>query len=403
MPPPSRLFRNLLPGLCLLAAGANAWAESTLHEALDKAWERAAQARVAESRSGEAKASRAVADSWFAEPPSIGLSEKSDRLNNNLGTRERELDIALPLWLPGQRAARDAFARSDAADAQAALVATRLALAGELRATIWNLAAAQAEFEIASERLTTAEKLEADVLRRQKAGDLARTDLLLTQEETLAAKTNVAEVRTRERQALGRLQLLTGLDHMPSAVEETVAASAAAPHPRLAQAQAAVERARSEWQVVTTDRRNPPELSIGVVQTRDAFAAPDTSSVRIGIRVPLGTEARNAPKLAAANSQLIKAEAELRQTMAEIETEQRQAQSALDSADAVFQAAQSRAALASERLALQQKAFTLGELSLAEFMRVRAGATEARLDLLRARSALSAARAALNQARGILP
>jgi len=374
-----------------------------LHEALDNAWERATQARVAESRLGEAKASRAVADSWFAEPPSIGLSEKSDRFNNNMGTRERELDIALPLWLPGQRAARDAFARSDAADAQAALAAARLALAGDLRTTIWPLAAAQAESEIAAERLATAEKLEADVLRRQKAGDLARTDLLLTQEETLAAKANLAEARTRERQALGRLRVLTGLDGMPSAIDEMVVASAGAPHPRLAQAQAAVERARSEWNVVSTDRRNPPELSIGVVQNRDAFDAPNTNAVRIGIRVPFGTEARNAPKLAAVNSLLIKAEAELIQTMAEIESEQQQAQSALDNAESVYQSAQSRAALASERLALQQKAFSLGELSLAEFMRVRTGAAEARLDLLRARFALSAARAALNQAKGILP
>jgi len=374
-----------------------------LHEALDNAWERATQARVAESRLGEAKASRAVADSWFAEPPSIGLSEKSDRFNNNMGTRERELDIALPLWLPGQRAARDAFARSDAADAQAALAAARLALAGDLRTTIWTLAAAQAESEIAAERLATAEKLEADVLRRQKAGDLARTDLLLTQEETLAAKANLAEARTRERQALGRLRVLTGLDGMPSAIDEMVVVSAGAPHPRLAQAQAAVERARSEWNVVSTDRRNPPELSIGVVQNRDAFDAPNTNAVRIGIRVPFGTEARNAPKLAAVNSLLIKAEAELIQTMAEIESEQQQAQSALDNAESVYQSAQSRAALASERLALQQKAFSLGELSLAEFMRVRTGAAEARLDLLRARFALSAARAALNQAKGILP
>lgn len=389
--------------LTLLLAGATAWAEPTLREALDKAWERAVQARVAQARTGEADASRAAADSWFAEPPSMGLSEKSDRFNNNRGGREREIELALPLWLPGQRAAREAFARSDAQDAQAAQTAARLALAGELRASIWNLAAAKAESEIASERLSTAEKLEADVLRRQKAGDLARTDLLLTQEETLAAKGSVAQAQTRERQALGRLRVLAGLDGMPSAADEAVAAAAADPHPRLALAQAAVERARSEWKVVTTDRRNPPELSIGVVQTRDAFAAPGTSAVRIGIRVPFGTEARNAPKLAAANSQLIKAEAELRQTVAEIETEQQEAQSALDSADAVYQAAQSRAALASERLALQQKAFSLGELGLAEFMRVRAAAVEARLDLLRARYALSAARAGLNQARGILP
>jgi outer membrane protein TolC len=66
-------------------------------------------------------------------------------------------------------------------------------------------------------------------------------------------------------------------------------------------------------------------------------------------------------------------------------------------------AAASRAALAGERLALEKKAFSLGELDLAEFIRVRASASEARLDLVRAENSLNAARARLNQSKGILP
>lgn len=398
--------RPLIRAMSILVLGiisAPAWADTTLREALDKAWERAVQARVAESRRAEADASRTVANSWFPEPPSIGLSEKSGRFDSNRGAREREIELALPLWLPGQRAAREAFAARDAADAEAALAAARLALAGELRSAVWSLAAAKSEVDIAAERLATAETLEADVMRRQKAGDLARTDLLLAQEETLAAKAALAEVRTRERQALGRLRVLTGLDSMPSAIEEAEPPATAGSHPRLAFAQAAVERARADVQVTREDRRNPPELFIGVAQTRDDFSVPSYNSVRLGIRVPFGTEARNAPKLAVTNSTLIKAEADLRQTMAEIETEQSAAQAALGNAQAAYQATQLRAALADERLSLQKKAFSLGELGLSEFMRIRAAANESRLELLRAQYALGAARAQLNQAKGILP
>lgn len=398
-----RLLTSGLSILGLLLVSTPIWADATLREALDSAWKRSVQARVAESRSGEAQARGVVAKNWFAEAPTIGLSAKNDRFNNNRGEREREIELALPLWLPGQRAAHEAFARSDTADAQAALAAARLALAGELRATLWNLAAANAESEIASERLMTAEKLQAEVLRRQKAGELARTDLLLAQEEALAAKASAFEAQTRALRALGRWRVLTGLDSMPIAIHETVATSTAEAHTLWVLAQTAVDRARAELQLIGADRGNPPELSIGVVQTRDVFAASSARSVRIGIRVPLGTEARNAPKLAAANTQWIKAEAELRQTVAEIEAWQREAQSTLDSAVVTDQAAQSRAALAGERLALQQKAFALGELGLTEFMRMRAAAVESRLEMLRASYALSAARAGLNQARGILP
>ena len=397
---------NLKRGVSILALGlmsAPTWAEWTLHEALDRAWERAVQARIAESRASEADASRAVASSWVAKAPSIGVSEKNDRFNDNRGAREREIELALPLWLPGQRAAREALAQSDEADAKAGVSAARLALAGELRAAIWSLAATRADAEIAVERLTTAERLEADVLRRQKAGDLARTDALLAQEETLTAKAAVVEAHTREWQAIGRWRVLTGLDDLPSAIDEAVANSSADTHPRLALTQTALQRARAGMQIAREDRRDPPELSIGVSEERDDFAARSYSSVRVGIRIPLGTRARNAPRLASANSALIRAEAELRRTISEIATEQRNARAAMDGAESQYQAAQSRASLANQRLALQQRAFSLGELGLAELMRVRAAAVEARLELLQARNSLGAARAQLNQAWGVLP
>ncbi len=390
-------------GLLLGALPLRAWADTTLREALDRAWERATQVRVAEARRGEAEASQVIADSWLPEPPSIGLAEKNDRLNKNNGNREREIELAMPLWLPGQRDARQAFATKDAADAEAAVAAARLAIAGDLRATIWNVATARSEQEIARERLMTAQKLEADIARREKAGDLARTDLLLTQEEALAAKNALTEAGTRERQAWERYRVLTGLDRLPTSIEETVAPATTVEHPRLRLAHAAVERAHAEMQVAREDRRNPPELSIGMLRARDAFDGPENNTVRIGIRIPFASEARNAPKIAAANSGLIRAEAEYRQVAAEVNSEQREAQAALDSAEAVYQSAQARAGLASERQALQEKALALGELGLAEFMRVRAAANEARLELLRATHALAAARARINQARGILP
>lgn len=398
---PLRLY--LGSALLFGAVSTAAWAEPTLRDALGRAWERAAQMRSAEARRFEAEASQVVADSWFPQPPSIGMAEKNDRLNKNRGDREREVELALPLWLPNQRAAQQEFAAKDAADAEAALGAARLRVAGELRVAIWDLAAAKAESEIVGERRVTAEKLQAEVARREKAGDLARTDLLLTQEETLAAQSALAEARTRERLALERYRFLTGLDRLPVKIDEEVAAAGETQHPRLRLAEAAAERARAEMHVAREDRRSPPELSLGVVQARDDFAAANVNTVRIGIRIPFATEARNAPKIAAANSGLIRAEAELRQIMAELESEQRQSQAALENAAAIHQAAQARAGLAAERLALQEKAFTLGELGLAEFMRVRASASEARLELLRATYALSAARARVNQARGILP
>ncbi len=392
-----------LIGLLLGFSAPAATAAGTLAEALDHAWKRAVTARVAEARRGEVEASRRVADSLFPESPAIGMAQRDDRFSRNRGLRERELELALPLWLPGQREARRLLAEQEGADSEAALVAARLALAGELRTAVWALTGAQAEMEIARERMLLAEKLEADVARREAAGDLSRTDLLLAKEELLAAQAVQAESHSRQRQALERYRFLTGSDVLPVHIDEEIRAAGKQDHPRQRLAEASVERARAEMQFVRASRRDAPELAIGWQQSREDSAARENNSVRFSIRIPFDTESRNAPRIASANASLIRAEAEVRQTVAALEAEQREAAALLENTRLSMQASELRASLAGERLSHLDRAFNLGELSLNELVRVRSAANESRLDATRTRLAHAAARARFNQAQGILP
>lgn len=390
--------------LCVLAfiASTPAWAAGTLREALDRAWERAVQGRIAESRGLMAEASHASARSWFPDAPSVEFSHRDDRLNENLGLREREVDLNLPLWLPGLRAAMRNLADKETMDSQAAIADARLALAGKLRELVWSHAAARAEAELANERLETARRLEADVARRVKAGDLARTDLLMAREETLAASNAMSEARTRERQAQIRYRALTGLDSLPGRMEEELA-RADRPHPRQLMAETATGRARAELALVKESRRDAPELIIGWQQSRDAQSQPDNNSLRLGLRLPFATDGRNAPRMAQASAGLIQAEAEGRQILNEIEADQREAEALLENAEATNSTAGERVATATERLRLLQKAFDLGELSLSELMRARGNASQARLEAASAQVAIAAAKARVNQSRGVMP
>lgn len=390
--------------LCAIAfiASTPTWAAGTLREALDRAWERAAQGRIAESRGLMAEASHVEARSWFPEAPSVEISHRDDRFNENLGLREREVDLNLPLWLPGQRKARISLAEQDTLDSRAAIAEARLSLAGRLRETVWVLAGARVETELAAERLETSQRLEADVARRVKAGDLARTDLLMAKEETLAARNALADARTKERQAHIRYRALTGLDALPDRIEEETV-NADQPHPRKVLAETAVTRARAELAFIRASGRDAPELTLGWRQSREASALADHSSLRLGLRFPFATEGRNVPRMAAANSGLIRAEAESRQMLDEIEAEQREAEALLEHAEIVNAAAGERVAAAAERLRLLQKAFDLGELALSELMRARSNANQAKLEAARARVSLAAAKAKVNQSRGVLP
>ncbi len=390
--------------LCVIAfiVSTPTWAAGTLREALDRAWERAAQGRIAESRGLMAEARHAEARSWFPEAPSVEISHRDDRLNENLGLREREVDLNLPLWMPGQRNAKKRLAEKETTDSQAAIVEARLALAGKLRDSVWAFAAARSEAELASERLETARRLEADVARRVKAGDLARTDLLMAKEETLAARNVLADARTKERQAHIRYRALTGLETLPDRIEEE-AVKSDQPHPRQVLAEAAAGRARAELAFIRTSGRDAPELSLGWQQSRDAGSQPDNNSLRLGLRFPFATEGRNAPRMAAANAGLIQAEAESRQILDEIEADQREAEALLENAEATHSTAVERVAAATERLRLLQKAFDLGELALSELMRARGNASQAKLEAARARVSLASAKAKINQSRGVLP
>jgi outer membrane protein TolC len=293
LPPPSGI------------ASAPAAGSVTLRAALDAAWQRAVAARDSEGQRRRAEADRATAGSFWAAPPSLELSHRNDRLQSNAGRRETEIGVAVPLWLPGQRAARAGTADATAAQALAAEQVARLRLAGELREAAWQIAAAQAELAQADTQAQGLKQLADDVERRVRAGDLARADALAAQAEQLAAAALQSEVRQRLQAARTRWTLLTGLAVAPdlTAASETTLGSAA-PHPELQLASQSTEVARQRVELMRRSRRDAPELTVGVRQDVPGRAESSQGSLVVGLRLPFGTDDRNRPLEAAALSEL---------------------------------------------------------------------------------------------------
>ena len=144
---------------------------SGLAFALDQAWRLHPQAAGLDARDNEARAAQDVASGLTPEPGAVSFGSRNDRLNRNLGKQEYEIELAAPLWLPGQKAAREAEAESMVDVAVASRAALRLELAGELRAAWWTLAAARNAQALATRRLDTARALTSDVQRRYKVGE----------------------------------------------------------------------------------------------------------------------------------------------------------------------------------------------------------------------------------------
>lgn len=386
------------------AAPEGASGALTLRSLVDRAWERASRARTAEGRQLEAAARRLESEGPFAGPPAVTLTSRDDRFaGSSIGAREHIATLSAPVWLPGQRGARSALAEADVAQAEAAAVALRLAVAGEVRERLWALAATDAELRLAQSRAEASAALQADVARRVQGGDLARADALLARQDTLAAQALLQDAELRRNEAALRLELLTGarMQDLPDeAVRESVPSDA---HPELAAARLARESAEQRARLVALSQRDPPEVGVGYRWDQPGANVPAGRTLGVSIRVPFATAARNLPRQAAAQTDLDTALAEERITRDRIEIAVRAARAAVDAQQKVGVLSAGRLAAAREREALVHRAFDFGEERLAELLRARAATREAESAAARDRAALGLARARLNQALGVLP
>ncbi len=374
---------------------------ATLADQLDAAWRIDPEARALDARAGEFKARGLQIDSLLAAPPTVALGYRGDNLNGNVGQREYEAELDLPLWLPGQRSANQSALAAGQSALAAERGALRLKILGELREKNGSLRRARAEAELSAARLSEARVLEQDVERRYKAGDLARTDYLSARMETLAALREQAERTAAYEAARAALLALAGAGE--AAPAETLSSASQAAHPELAARKAMFDAARQKIQAARQNRRDAPELTVFGRRERGSSAADYENSLGVRLRVPLSTEARNAPLLAEAQGEADTAEARWHQAQRTAEAAHRQAQSALSAAKQTLDFARQRAELGQEHYRHLRRAFDYGERDLPTLLRAKALADAARLEAVLAEVEMDIAVGRMNQALGVMP
>ncbi len=380
----------------------------TLGQALDQAWLRAPQASAFAAREAEAQARAEVASGMLPLPPSVSLSTLTDKFGADQGRQEWELELALPLWLPGQRSARAAEAQSIAAEVTARRRALRLQLAGELRDAWWALAAARAAVTLAERRVNTATALEAEVKRRVKAGDLARVDDNLAQGERLAAQADQLEASGALRTAEQVWRHLTGAAPPVTLAPEppAMAPTANAPpddHPALAAALAAARVARAKLVVADTTRRDAPELALRYFRERATYNAGQANAIGIKLTIPFSSGPRMRQESASLQADIAQADDELSQAKLRLALDAERAGLDLEAARRQINLARERRELGADTLRLAEKSFVLGESALPALLLARAVAYEAEALLSRQQIAVDAAQSRLNQVLGVLP
>lgn len=423
------LLESRLISACLLASVAlsssadaaprarkPARAPAAFAQHIDLAVQLDAQTRGLVSQRQAAAARHATVDSLTPGSPYIaGSARRSGRGSSQNITdpaepttnrvREAELEVGMPIWLPGQRSALRNTVVTTVAEVGERLSLRRLEIAGRIRESWWTVQRTARDAAIARERLGTATAIQKDIDRQTQLGDVAPPDALLARNETLAARTELIQSEAAAHAARQSYRVIVGAEPPPGPLETASMSLDRSLHPAIRVATAALERAEAQARLVDATFIENPE--IGLFGRRETSAQgvtrADATTFGLRFRMPLPTAGRNEPRAAEATAEVIRMQAELTQLNRTIAAEVAIARAAAVAARKAEASATARLAVADQQYEIAIKSMRLGEINAVDLFRVR----QIRLDAQRSRAAAQVeaglAFSRLNQARGVAP
>lgn len=384
----------------------------SLTQVFEAAWARQPEQAALAARRDETRARLQAAQAWTPEPVALEGATKTDRFSRPRGTREYELGVAIPLWLPGERGRSQALAEAEGRAVESRTAAARLRLAASVRDAWWQWQRAQVEAAGAQDQLAQTQRLAADVRQRVQAGDLARADQHQADGAVAAAQAAKAQAdgaRVRAEQALRALVAEPGQD---APWIPTAATAEPEPGPTPAEVESHAEwlalqdrlRVADQQQALsTTQSRANPELTISTTRDRGSAGEAWQQTVTVGLRVPFGAGPRHDARRAAARADILELQAQLHLERARLAAERGAAQARSEAAALQLAVAERRAQLARESRGFFEKSFRLGQTDLPTRLRVEAEAADAERQVALARIDVASARSAWRQALGLLP
>ncbi|MGY8903539.1 MAG: hypothetical protein ACKVIH_03200 [Burkholderiales bacterium] len=106
-----------------------------------------------QSRQAELNARQRASEAFLSSPPSVTLTHRNDRPASNLGLREYEAELGLPLWNPGVRSATAAQITADRTAFDNQQRSAKLALAAQVRELAVNATLMALERDLARRKL----------------------------------------------------------------------------------------------------------------------------------------------------------------------------------------------------------------------------------------------------------
>ncbi|WP_246695713.1 TolC family protein [Methylocystis rosea] len=373
-----------------------------------------AQSRSLEAQFRAISARYATVNSLTPGSPYVAGYQRNAAAGNLRNYNETEVEVGMPLWLPGQRDALAGTVNTGLFEVEERLALRRLEVAGVLRDAWWNAQRAAREVSVARNRVATARDIGSDMTRRVELGDAAQTDALLAKNETLAAETELAQSEGAVKVAQVTYMALTGGAPPSGALESVRPAIDIEEHPSLRAPRAALARARAQAELVDATPIDNPEIGIfGRQEHNDQYSTDpsqqisdqrtDATTVGVRLRIAIPTAGRNEPRRAEALAEMDRATAEYERAKRVVLAEIKAARESLAAARRAATFANARLVVANDQFELSRKAFKLGELSAFDLYRVRQIQLDAQRMEANAEINVGVAISRLNQAQGYAP
>ena len=379
----------------------------SFHDAVAAAWARLPQRQDLASQGASAAARYAAGGAFLPNAPyAIGTYVNDKALGSNYNYITSQAEVGTPIWLPGQGRATQATAQADGAAVLAAVEAAHLALAAQVLDLAAQAGVAANARDVAARRLATAQSLAADLARQFRVGEASQSDSLAASADAASAAMTLSGAEAQLAAAQSALMVVVGSPAVPRLDAPGPAPAAgpnpAAAHPRIVAAARAVEAAQAASRLARIENRDSPEVGLQGINEKQPGTKWDT---RFGVtfRLPFATEARNAPRRAAAEQAVTQAKVQLTLAQREVQSGVQQAQAMLAGAERGSAASVRAGAELEKRRGQIERAWRTGEMPLIEVVRANALAYDAEYARDKARTDLAAARLRLRLAEGALP
>lgn len=375
-----------------------------LSEVLEKTFARNPMQAILQSRDTVVSARKTVANALLPSTPAMSVMHQNDAIGSGRGEREWLAELEVPVWMANQRNQRIKVADASQSNLGATKDSLKLQVAGQLREAIWSIATNDNNLVLAMDRLAVANKLQHDVEMRHQAGEMAKTDLMLAQQETLNAEKERLLADAEVMHARHRYYVLTGLREIPASYEEKLSSlEDYSQSPIWLEAQSKVGLAESERDLVQVESHENLQVLVNLRSMKGPFDNVANESLGVKLRIPFGEESRAAPIRAAAAMGVGSAVSEREALKYALEAAMHEAEHNLSVSRAELLLESKKYEIARESDRLAQKSFQLGESDLVSLLRVQTQTFEAARTYTSRQIQVQWDIARYNQTVGVLP